>query len=436
MKLQGTMRINEAGHLEIGGVDTLDLVREFGTPLYVLDEQAFRENCRKLKEAFASAGDSQVIYASKALCTMATCLLVKEEGLGLDVVSGGELHTALAVDFPVEKIYFHGNNKTPEEIEMAVKNQVGVIVVDNFYEMELLNRICQRFGREQRIILRISPGIEAHTHEYIKTGQIDSKFGFTLPGGQALEAVKRLRDYPFLVYDGLHCHIGSQIFEMQSFAHTAEVMMAFVARIREETGLVTAELNLGGGFGIYYYEGDRPVPPEAWVQAVMPCVKEKATEFGVPVPRVVVEPGRAIAGPAGTTLYTVGSYKDIPGIRRYIAVDGGMGDNPRPALYGSKYEATLANKANQAPEETVSIAGRCCESGDMLLWDIKLPWVEPGDILAVFSTGAYNYAMSMNYNRIPRPAMVLVGDGQADLILQRETYDDLIRNDIVPARLR
>ena len=280
MKLQGTMRINEAGHLEIGGVDTLDLVREFGTPLYVLDEQAFRENCRKLKEAFASAGDSQVIYASKALCTMATCLLVKEEGLGLDVVSGGELHTALAVDFPVEKIYFHGNNKTPEEIEMAVKNQVGVIVVDNFYEMELLNRICQRFGREQRIILRISPGIEAHTHEYIKTGQIDSKFGFTLPGGQALEAVKRLRDYPFLVYDGLHCHIGSQIFEMQSFAHTAEVMMAFVARIREETGLVTAELNLGGGFGIYYYEGDRPVPPEAGCRRSCPVLRKRPPSLG------------------------------------------------------------------------------------------------------------------------------------------------------------
>jgi len=436
VKLQGTMRINEAGHLEIGRVDTLDLVREFGTPLWVLDEEVFRENCRKLKEAFASAGDSQVLYAAKALCTKAICILVKEEGLGLDVVSGGELYTALAVDFPVEKIYFHGNNKTPEEIAMAVKNQVGVIVVDNFYEMELLNRICQREGREQKIILRISPGIEAHTHEYIKTGQIDSKFGFTLPTGQALEAVKRLKDFPFLIYAGLHCHIGSQIFEMESFAHTAEVMMAFVARIKKETGLETTELNLGGGLGIYYYEGDTPAPPEAWVQAVMPCVKQKAAEYGVPVPRVLVEPGRAIVGPAGTTLYTVGSYKDIPGIRKYIAVDGGMGDNPRPALYGSKYEAMLANKANQAPEETVSVAGKCCESGDMLLWDIQLPRVEPGDILAVSATGAYNYAMSMNYNRIPRPAMVLVGNGQADLILKRETYDDLIRNDVVPARLR
>jgi len=436
VKLQGTMRINGAGRLEIGGVDTLDLVKEFGTPLYVLDEKAFRENCRRLKEAFASAGDTKVIYASKAMCTMATCLLVKDEGLGLDVVSGGELHTALSVDFPAENIYFHGNNKTLDEIQMAVNNRVGIIVVDNFYEMELLNRVCDEAGQEQKITLRISPGIEAHTHDYIKTGQIDSKFGFTLPNGQALEAVKSLKKYPFLVYSGLHCHIGSQIFEMESFAHTAEVMMAFVAQIREETGLVTTELNLGGGFGIYYFEGDEPVSPEAWVKAVMPCVKEKAAQYGVPVPRVVVEPGRAIVGPAGTTLYTIGSHKDIPGIRKYIAVDGGMGDNPRPALYGSKYEAILANKANQAPEETVSIAGKCCESGDMLIWDIKLPRVEPGDILAVSATGAYNYAMSMNYNRIPRPAMVLVGNGQADLILKRETYDDLIRNDIVPARLR
>lgn len=436
MKLQGTMRINKAGHLEIGGVDTLDLAREFGTPLYVLDEEAFRENCRKLKEAFASAGDTQVIYASKALCTMATCLLVKEEGMGLDVVSGGELHTALAADFPVEKIYFHGNNKTPEEIQMAVKNRVGVIVVDNFYEMELLNRICEKAGQRQSILLRITPGIEAHTHEYIKTGQIDSKFGFTLPNGQALEAVRSIKDYPYLVYRGIHCHIGSQIFEMESFAHAAEVMMAFAAQIQEENGLVTAEMNLGGGFGIYYYEGDEPVSPESWVKAIMPFVKKKAAKFGVPVPRVVVEPGRAIVGPAGTTLYTIGSHKDIPGIRKYIAVDGGMGDNPRPALYGSKYEAILANKAAQKPEETVSVAGKCCESGDMLIWDIQLPRVEPGDILAVSATGAYNYAMSMNYNRIPRPAMVLVGNGQADLILQRETYDDLIRNDIVPVRLR
>lgn len=436
MKLNGTMRINEHGHLEIGGVDTLDLVKEFGTPLYVLDEKAFRSHCRSFRDAFLAAGDTAVIYASKALCTSATCLLVKEEGLGLDVVSGGELHTALSVDFPVDKIYFHGNNKTPDELRMAVENEVGVIVVDNFYELGLLNRICAEAGRQQKIILRISPGIEAHTHEYIKTGQIDSKFGFTLPNGQALQAVRSLKDYPFLIYHGLHCHIGSQIFEMESFTHTAEVMMSFVAQIKAETGMATTELNLGGGFGIYYFAGDEPVLPEAWVKAVIPCVREKAEQFGVPMPKVIVEPGRAIVGPAGTTLYTIGSWKDIPGVRKYVAVDGGMSDNPRPALYGSKYEAMLANKADQLPQEVVSIAGKCCESGDMLIWDINLPRVEPGDILAVAATGAYNYAMSMNYNRIPRPAMVLVADGKADLILKRETYDDIIRNDVVPDRLK
>lgn len=436
LKLNGTMRINEAGHLEIGGVDTLDLVKEFGTPLYVLDEMAFRAHCQAFEKAFESMGDTEVIYASKALCTRATCLLVKEEGLGLDVVSGGELHTALSVDFPPDKIYFHGNNKTPDELQMAVDNRVGVVVVDNFYELGLLNRICEGVGRKQKIILRISPGIEAHTHEYIKTGQIDSKFGFTLPNGQAMAAIRSIKKYPFLAYVGLHCHIGSQIFEMESFAHTAEVMMAFIAQIDKEVGLLTTELNLGGGFGIYYCEGDEPASPDAWAKVVMPCVRENAKKYGVPVPKVIVEPGRAIVGPVGTTLYTVGSRKEIPGIRKYIAVDGGMGDNPRPALYGSKYEAILANKAGQAPEEVVSVAGKCCESGDMLIWDIELPLVEVGDILAVATTGAYNYAMSMNYNRIPRPAMVLVGEGRADLILQRETYDDLIRNDIVPERLR
>ncbi len=430
------MRINEIGHLEIGGVDTLDLVKEFGTPLYVIDEMAFRANCRAFKQAFESTGDAKVIYASKALCNKAICLLVKEEGLGLDVVSGGELYTALSVEFPAENIYFHGNNKTPDELVMAVKNKVGVVVVDNFRELELLNRTCASAKNKQKIMLRISPGIEAHTHEYVKTGQIDSKFGFTLPNGQAMEAIKRVKEYPFLDYVGIHCHIGSQIFGMESFCHTAEIMVDFIAEIKEKIGFLTTELNLGGGFGIYYIEGDEPVSPEAWANAVLPGVQENAQKYGVPVPKVIVEPGRAIAGPTGTTLYTVGSCKEIPGIRKYVAVDGSMGDNPRPALYGSKYEAMLANKAGQPVEEVVSIAGKCCESGDMLLWDIKLPRVVAGDILAVAATGAYNYSMSMNYNRLPRPAMILVGDGQADLIVQRETYEDLVRNDIVPNRLK
>ncbi|NLB17308.1 MAG: diaminopimelate decarboxylase [Syntrophomonadaceae bacterium] len=436
MKLTGTMKVNDSGHLEIGGVDCLHLVREYGTPLYVLDEALFRQNCRQFKQAFEKAGDNLVIYAGKALSTRAICLLVKEEGLGLDVVSGGELYTALSVDFPVENIFFHGNNKTRQELQLAVENRVGTIVVDNFYEMGLLDEICATYNYRQKVLLRISPGIEAHTHEYIKTGQIDSKFGFVLPNGQAMEAVRKLTEYTNLDFQGIHCHIGSQIFEMESFAHTAEIMMSFIARVKDETGLETKELNLGGGFGIYYTEGDEPVSPEAWVDAVIPSVRKNAEKYGLPMPRIIVEPGRAIVGPAGTTLYTVGSSKEIPGVRKYVAVDGGMGDNPRPALYKSKYDSMLANKAKLPDEEVVSIAGKCCESGDMLLWDISLPKVEPGDILAVASTGAYNYTMAMNYNRIPRPAMVLVGEGRSDIIIRRESFEDLVHNDMVPERLK
>lgn len=434
MYFNGTMRINKEGHLEIGGVDTLDLVREFGTPLWVLDEIAFRKNCRAFKEAFQNAGEAMVIYASKALCLKATCLMVKEEGLGLDVVSGGELYTALSVGFPMERVYFHGNNKTASELAMAVQERV-TIVVDSFYELHLLEKICEDRGQKQRIMLRISPGIEAHTHEYVKTGQIDSKFGFTLPNGQALEAVESLKQFPHLQYSGIHCHIGSQVFEMQSFAEAAGIMMSFLAEIKAKVGLDSEELNLGGGFGIYYAEGDQPGHPEEGARAIMPAVQNAARERGLKVPKVIVEPGRAIVGPAGTTLYTVGSSKDIPGVRKYIAVDGGMGDNPRPALYGSRYEAMLANKANHEESGVVSVAGKYCESGDMLIWDVNLPPVEPGDILAVSATGAYNYAMSMNYNRLPRPAMVMVGNGRADLILKRETYEDIIRNDVVPESL-
>lgn len=435
LKLQGTMRVNEKGHLEIGGVDVLELVQNFGTPLWVLDEVAFRENCRAFKEAFQSRGEAEVIYASKALCSQAVLLMVKEEGLGLDVVSGGELYTAISVGFPMEKVYFHGNNKSPAELRMALEAGCGCIVVDNFHEISLIKNICAELGKRQRVMLRVSPGIEAHTHDYIKTGQLDSKFGFTLSNGQALAAVKLVAGIPELDYIGLHCHIGSQIFEMQSFSHAAEVMVEFMAEVEEATKMVTRELNLGGGFGIYYTASDSPRLPQDWAQAVMPVVKEATAKRGMAMPKIIVEPGRAIVGPAGTTLYTVGSIKDIPGVRKYVAVDGGMGDNPRPALYGSKYEAVVANKANMVPQEKVSIAGKCCESGDMLIWDIELPKIEPGDILAVSCTGAYNYAMSMNYNRLPRPAMVLVREGMAELILKRETYEDLIRNDVVPSRL-
>lgn len=436
MYLTGTMRINESGHLEIGGIDALDLVDQFKTPLWVIDEQGFRENCRKFRDAFAGYGDTLVIYASKSLSCLALLKIADEEGLGLDVVSGGELFTAFKAGFPMEKVFFHGNNKSREELIMALQMGVGRIVVDNFCELELLNGICTELGKKQDIMLRITPGVEAHTHEYIKTGQVDSKFGFTLQDGQAFDGVKKAAESEWLNLKGLHCHIGSQIFEMESFRHATQVMMDFYGTVKKELDLEMDELDVGGGFGIFYYQGDEPCAPKDWADAVMLTVKEKADEYGIKVPKVIVEPGRAISGPAGITLYTVGSYKEVKGIRKYVAVDGGMGDNPRPALYGSKYTAILANKADKPAYEKVSIAGKCCESGDMLIWDIELPAIESGDILAVFATGAYNYAMSSNYNRLPRPAMVLVNEGKADIIVKRETYEDLLRNDIIPDRLK
>ncbi|MBF7082048.1 diaminopimelate decarboxylase [Desulfallas sp. Bu1-1] len=435
MKLQGTMRINDKGHLEIGGCDTVELARRFGTPLYVLDEEHFRQNCRSYYRAFVEKYDGVVIYAGKTLLTLAICHIVAEEGLSLDVVSGGELYTARKARFPMERVYFHGNNKSVTELKMALDFKVGRIMVDNPYELEMLNRLAGEAGVCANIIMRLTPGVEAHTHEYIKTGQIDSKFGMVIANGQAMEAIKKALNMEHIRVRGLHCHIGSQIFELQSYAHAAEVMMGFAAGVRRETGWAPEEMNLGGGLGIYYAEGDEPRPVEAYAETVMQSIREQAQKHGLPVPRVMVEPGRSISGPAGTTLYTVGAVKEIPGIRKYVAVDGGMADNPRPAMYQSRYEALVANRAAEEPQETVSIAGKCCESGDMLIWDINLPAVNPGDILAVSATGAYNYSMSMNYNRLPRPAMVLVRDGEADVIVARETYEDLIRNDVVPERL-
>ncbi len=436
MYLTGTIRINSRGHLEVGGMDTTDLAREYGTPLWIIDEDGFRGNCRDIKAAFARHGDSQVLYASKALTNMAIYKIVEDEGLGLDVVSGGELYTALKAGFPMGRVYFHGNNKSLEELDMAIHAGVSRIVVDNFYELELLNQLAVKKDRRQEVHLRITPGVEAHTHEYIQTGQIDSKFGFTLSDGQAMEGVEKALSMPGINLAGLHCHIGSQIFQMQSFHYAASVLMEFLARIKGIYGYQLGELNLGGGMGIYYIDGDEPSKVEEWAEAIMPVVRKKAQEHRLEMPRVIVEPGRAIAGPAGLTLYTVGSHKEIKDIRKYIAVDGGMSDNPRPALYAAKYRALLANKAAEKSAETVSIAGKCCESGDMLIWDIDLPPVEAGDILAVLATGAYNYSMSSNYNRLPRPAMILVKEGQAELIVKRESYEDLLRNDLIPERLR
>ena len=436
MNLRGSMEINDDGHLVIGGCDTVALAETYGTPLYVIDEKLMRERCRAYLAGFARTyPKARVIYAGKALLTTAICRIVEQEGLGLDVVSGGELYTALTADFPVDRIYFHGNNKSIDELDLALRSGVHRIVVDNFYELDLLSQMAVGRNVTANVLLRLTPGIEAHTHSYIRTGQSDSKFGFSLEGGMALEAARRALAKPRLALRGFHCHIGSQIFEVESFEAAAAVMFDFLEKVRRELGYVAEELNLGGGLGIRYSGQDVSMDPAAYAERLGAFVAREAEARAYPEPLILIEPGRSIVGEAGTTLYTIGSSKDIPGIRTYVAVDGGMGDNPRVALYQAKYEAVIANRAGETPTRSVSIAGKCCESGDMLIWDLEVPEWRPGDILAVFSTGAYNYSMASNYNRLPRPAMVLVCDGRSDLIVRRETYEDLVRHDRIPERL-
>jgi len=426
-----TAKINELNHLEIGGCDTVDLVKDFGTPLYLMDEGLIRKKCSIFKETLKSLHkNSEVIYAGKAFLTMGMCKIIEEEGLSLDIVSGGELYTAMKADFPAERIYFHGNNKTYEELRMAIEYGVGRIVVDNFYELEMLKDLTKKLQNKVKVLLRITPGIEAHTHDYIKTGQLDSKFGFGLENGLAIMAVEHAMSIKGIKLVGFHCHIGSQIFETEPFKMASEIMLKFSKDIYERFNIQTKEIDFGGGFGIKYVDNDKPLAIETYIKAIVESVKYWSQKLGLELPKILIEPGRAIVGAAGTTLYTIGSIKNIPGIRKYISVDGGMSDNIRPALYGAKYTAMLANKANNLPEDKVSIAGKCCESGDMLAWDIELPKVAPGDILAIFCTGAYHYTMSSNYNMLPKPAVVFVNDGNSRLMVQRETYEDLLKNEL------
>jgi len=437
VRLHGTQLVNQQGHLEIGGCDAVELARQFGTPLYIMDEAHIRDICRQYHSSFVKdMENAEVVYASKAFLTLAMCRIIEEEGLSLDVVSGGELYTALQADFTPKNIYFHGNNKSREELAMAMNAGVGRIVVDNFYEMGVLNDLAKEMNQQINILLRITPGIEAHTHEYIQTGQIDSKFGFTLSNGTADQALDLAFSYSNLMVKGIHAHIGSQIFELDSFRHEVQIMVRYMADIHIRTNYLLEELNLGGGFGIYYASGDEPAKISDYAHTVQDALEEACQSNSFPRPKIIIEPGRSIVGTAGTTLYSIGSIKEIPGIRKYVAVDGGMADNPRPALYQARYEAVVANRSNEEAKESVSITGKCCESGDMLIWDIDLPKVNPGDLLAVLSTGAYNYSMSSNYNRLTRPGVVLVKDGHADIIVKRETYSDLLRNDLLPERLK
>ena len=432
MLVSKNLAVNEQGHLTVGGMDTVELAKEYGTPLYIMDEGLIREHCRSFRESMDKyyGGQGLVCYASKAFCCKAMCRIMLEEGLGLDVVSEGELYTALSVGFPPEKLCFHGNNKTDHELSYALENGVGRIIVDNIYELERLDRLAEKTGRTANIMYRIKPGIDAHTHNFIMTGQIDSKFGFALETGEAYEAVKKAIDCSHINLVGLHCHIGSQIFDIDPFVKAAEVMLTFIAKIKDELGFEVKELNLGGGFGIRYTEEDAPVGYDKYMEKVSEKVKEVCAEKNVKLPFILIEPGRSIAAPAGITLYTVGGRKEIPNIRTYVSVDGGMGDNPRYALYQSKYDVEVANKANLPKTETVTVAGKCCETGDLIGEGVPIQPVEPGDILAVLATGAYNYSMSSNYNRIPKPPVVMIRDGKSRVVVKRETFEDIVRNDI------
>ena len=436
MYLRGTMQTNNAGNLSIGGCDAVELAKEFGTPLYVFDEEGIRNNCRRLSYTLANQQlESRIIYAGKAFLTLAMCKIIQDEGLGLDVVSGGELYTAIHAGFPMDKICFHGNNKTFDELELALQAGVGRIIVDNFNELEMLNTAAGHVGKKAHVHIRVTPGVSAHTHHYIQTGQEDSKFGFSLASGQAMKAIRMARSMPHLVLRGFHCHIGSQIFSQDSFAVTINIMVGFMKKVMQETGYLAEELNLGGGWGIRYVEEDTPMPLEKYVEELVSETVRCCDFYAVRAPKLIFEPGRAIIGEMGTTLYTVGAMKEVVGNKNYLAVDGGMGDNPRYALYQAQYEAALVNKVNETETTDYCIVGKCCESGDIVIEKAKLPEAEAGDTLAVFCTGAYNYSMSSNYNRIARPAAVLVDNGEAHLIVKRETYADLMRNDLLPAHL-
>ncbi|MDU5111305.1 MAG: diaminopimelate decarboxylase [Clostridium sp.] len=430
MKLFGASKI-EGSDLYIGGVKATSLAKEFGTPLYVMDEQLLLDNCRGYINAFrAKEEKNRVAFAGKAFLTVEMCKLIDREGLYLDVVSGGELYTAYKANFPMEKIYFHGNNKTLDEIELGVKLGVGRFIVDNLWEMSKINEVAEKCNKKQDIYLRLTPGIEAHTHDYIKTGQIDSKFGFAPVGNIILEAVKQGLSLESVNLVGLHCHIGSQIFETEPFRDAAEVMLKFINEIKQETGHLIEELDLGGGFGIYYSEGDKPKSIEDYCNVILDRVDEVCRELNLKRPILTIEPGRSIVANAGTTLYTVGSIKEIPEIRKYVAVDGGMTDNIRPALYSAKYEAFIANKADSPANDKVTVAGKCCESGDILINDIEIQKAEGGDTLAVLSTGAYGFSMASGYNRILRPAVVFVRNGEARVVSKRQTYEDLVKDEI------
>lgn len=430
-----TLKINSNGNLEIGGCDLIELADKYSTPLYVIDETTLRGVMRQYKDAFKSYPNINMMYASKALMTKAVAKIAAEEGFGFDVVSGGEIYTVHKAGIDMSKTMFNGNNKSVEEINLALELGVGRFSVDNFLELSLLNEIAKSKNKTVDILLRITPGIECHTHEYIQTGHLDSKFGFDLT--QLDEAIDLImEEYKNLNLKGLHAHIGSQIFELQVYFDEVGVIYKEVKRIKDKYGIELTEINLGGGLGIKYTENDAPPSTYDIAEVIISSIEKHVKELNLHEPKIYIEPGRSIVGTAGVTLYTVGSSKQVPKGRKYVAVDGGMVDNPRPAMYQAVYCADVANKPTETDKEVVTIAGRFCESGDILIKDIELPNLEEGDVLCVYNTGAYGYSMSSNYNRVLKPAMVLVNNSQSDIIVERETYEHLVSLDRVPDKLK
>ena len=424
--------INKAGHLTFAGQDTVELAQKYSTPLYLIDEEKIREKMRIYVKAVAEnfPSGSMPLYASKALCFKKIYGIAKEENMGVDVVSPGELYTAAQAGFPMEKVFFHGNNKTDEDIEFAIENRIGCFICDNLDELDAIDETAKRHGIVQKILLRLTPGIDPHTHVKISTGKVDSKFGIAIETGQADEAVKAALEKKNVALLGYHCHIGSQTFDIKPFVDGAEIMLKYIAHIKESLGYEADILNLGGGMGVRYVEDDPEIDYAANIKGIADMMKSKCRELGIKLPVILMEPGRSIVADAGMTLYTVGGTKEIPGYKNYVSVDGGMTDNPRYTLYESPYTIALANKANEPAEKRYTVGGRCCESGDLIQENVSLPKAEKGDILAVMTTGAYNYSMASHYNRIPNPPVVMLKGGESYVAVKRETYADLMKNDL------
>lgn len=427
-RLMNNMKVDDLNHLVIGGVSAVEIAKKYGTPVNVYDLTLIKEKIKTFKNAFSKYENlTQVAYASKAFSSLALFEVLAEEDVSLDVVSGEELYLALKAGFEKSRIHFHGNNKSYEELKTAISEQIGCIVVDNFYEIVMIEKLVNELNVTIDILLRVTPGVEAHTHEYITTGQADSKFGFDLASGQVDQAIKQIKEIENINMIGLHSHIGSQIFEVEGYEIVIEKLLQKASEWKKMYDFNLKVLNVGGGFGIKYTDDDSPLPLDKYAKAIIRSVRTHSAANNLNLPEIWIEPGRSIVGEAGTTLYTVGTQKDIPQIRKYVSVDGGMADNIRPALYQAKYSGVLANKVVDLNEEVVSIAGKACESGDMLMWDVVLPQPKPGDILAMFSTGAYGYAMASNYNRLTKPAVVFIENGNDFLAIRRETVEDYLK---------